>query len=78
MKKDKEGFEKEIISTYLKNRVKKYDPYFELPVQFYRIPEDAGMAFMTESCNGFCPECEKMLQCETYKETKDAWDRFCS
>lgn len=78
MRKDKERLENEILSTYLNNRLKKYDQYFELPVHFYKIPEEQGFPFMSDACNGFCPECEKMLQCETYKETKDAWDRFCS
>lgn len=35
----------------------------------------ASMDFADE-CDGFCPECLIILQCEVYQEMKDAWDSF--
>jgi hypothetical protein len=35
-------------------------------------------AFLNHSCDGFCLECEFMLDCEVYEVTKDEWEGFYS
>lgn len=78
MEKNRENFEREILKVYIDNQVRKYEQYFSLPLKFYQISEEMAFSIAQENCNGFCPECDQMLKCEVYKETKDAWDRFCS
>lgn len=29
-----------------------------------------------DGCDGFCPECSRMIRCDAYNELKDEWDSF--
>lgn len=78
MNKHREYFEQEIIKAYLNKQTQKYEPYFSLPMQFHQISMEMAFSIIQESCNGFCPECRMMSECEVYLETKEEWDRFCS
>ncbi|GBE31131.1 hypothetical protein BMS3Bbin05_00028 [bacterium BMS3Bbin05] len=37
-----------------------------------------GFSYTEDSCDGFCPECPNVLNCETYEKIKDGWRLFYS
>jgi hypothetical protein len=62
------------LSYEVKNRVEKFEQYFNDPEQFNKIFTELGFTYVKDGCDGFCPECEQMLKCEVYKEIKDEWE----
>ncbi len=42
-------------------------PYIEL-----------GYVYSGSGCDGFCPECRQIEQCEAYEDIKDGWRLFYS
>ncbi|MBM4135818.1 MAG: hypothetical protein FJ241_03195 [Nitrospira sp.] len=70
----KGNLDKEKLRTQFKNRVEKFDKYFNDPEQFHKIFTELGFIYVEDGCDGFCPECEQMPKCETYKEIKDEWE----
>ncbi len=66
------------LSSEFKDRVGKFEQYFNDPEQFNKIFTELGFTYVDDGCDGFCPECEQMLKCEAYKELKDDWEWFYS
>jgi hypothetical protein len=62
------------LSSEFKDRVEKFDKYFNDPEQFNKIFTELGFTYVEDGCDGFCPECEQMTKCKTYKEIKDDWE----
>lgn len=62
--------EKELI---FKERIKKFDEYFNDPEQYHKIFSELGFTWVDDGCNGFCPECEQKEDCAVYPELKDEW-----
>ena len=61
------------LSSEVKNRVEKFEQYFNDPEQFNKIFTELGFTYVEDGCDGFCPECEQMMKCKVYKEIKDEW-----
>ncbi len=76
--KDNKSIHNENLSSEFKKRVEKFERYYDDPEQHHKIYEELGFMYVDDGCDGFCPECEKMLKCEIYKEIKDDWERFYS
>lgn len=74
----KDDLDKEALKVYFRGTVKKFERCFDDPEQFHKIFTELGFSYVEDGCDGFCPECEQMLKCEVYKETKDVWYGFYS
>ncbi len=86
----KDDFDKKVLRAYLRGTVEKLEQYFnDLGIESYRseqlhkIFKEPGFTrlgrrsrYVDAGCDGFCPECEQMLRCESYKEMKDEWEWF--
>jgi len=57
-----------------KERVKKFSQYYNNPKEFHKIFTELGFSYVNDGCDGFCPECEKKDNCETYLEIKDEFE----
>jgi len=57
-----------------KERVKKFDQYYNNPKEFHKIFTELGFSYVDDGCDGYCPECEKKDDCETYLEIKDDFE----
>jgi len=69
---------KKALRRHFKDRVEKFDKYFNDPEQFNKIFTELGFTYVEDGCDGFCPECEQMMKCEVYKEIKGEWEWFYS
>lgn len=50
---------------------------FELPGEIVKAKDNFDFRCDDDdSCDGFCPECNLMIKCETYIELKDEWESF--
>lgn len=67
---------KEALRAYFRDTVEKFDQYFNDPKQIHKIFTELGFTYVDDGCDGFCPDCERMLKCEVYKEIKDEWEGF--
>lgn len=74
----KENRYKDALKKYYKNIIRQFDAYSIDPDDFNRIFTELWFTHVEEGCEGFCLECEKILECETYKEFKGDWDSLCS
>ena len=72
----KNNFGKEALKAYFKDTVEKFEQYWNDPEQFNKIFTELGFTYVDDGCDGFWPECEKMMKCAVYKELKPEWDRF--
>ncbi len=70
--------DKEILRTYFRDTVEKFEKYYDDPEQHHKIFEELGFTLVEDGCDGFCPECEQMLKCEVYNENKKDWDGMYS
>lgn len=70
----KGNLDKRKLRAQFKDKVEKFEQYFNDPEQFNKIFTELGFTYVEDSCEGFCPECEQMLKCEVYKEIKDEWE----
>lgn len=75
MKKD--NFE-DAIREYRKKAIEKFENDARNSKEFKTIPADAGLSYVIEGCDGFCPECDLVLTCETYEKIKETWRLFYS
>lgn len=74
----KDDLDKEALKVYFRETVEKFERYFDDPEQFHKIFSELGFTYVEDGCDGFCPECEQMIKCEVYKETKEEWEGFYS
>lgn len=44
------------------------------PEEYLDVFGEFDFICIDEECTFFCPECRNMLQCETYREVKEAWE----
>ena len=68
--------DKEAMLTEFQGRVKKFEQYHVDPEQFHKIFTELGFAYVDDGCDGFCPECERKMRCEVYRELKNGWERI--
>lgn len=61
----KGNLNKEKLQAQFKDRVEKFEQYFNDPEQFHKIFTELGFIYVNDGCDDFCPECE------VYKEIKD-------
>ena len=71
-------YKREASEIYFKKTVEKFERYYNDPEQFHKIFTELGFNYVEDGCDGFCPECEQMLECEAYKEIKVEWEGFYS
>jgi hypothetical protein len=64
------------LRTKFRDRVEKFEQYFGDADQHHKIFTELGFAYVDDGCDGFCPECERMLKCEVYPELREGWERF--
>lgn len=74
--KTQENHTEQTVRASFKDRVKKFDEYFNDPEQFNKIFTELGFIYVNDGCDGFCPECKQMKTCEVYKEIKDGWEEL--
>ena len=70
----KSNLDKGKLSAHFKDKVEKFEQYYDDTEQFHKIFTELGFTYVDDGCDGFCPECEQMLKCEVYKEIKDEWE----
>ncbi len=59
--------------AYFRDIIKKIEENFE---EFDEFCAESDFPCIEDTCDGFCPECEQMLKCETYKEIEGEWEWF--
>lgn len=74
----KSNLYKRKLRAQFKDRVEKFEQYFNDPEQFNKIFTELGFTYFEDGCDSFCPECEQMLKCKVYKEIKVKWEWFYS
>ncbi len=72
----KKKHNKETIQAYFNETVEKFEQCWNNPDQFSNIFTELGFTYVDDGCDGFCPECEKMMKCKAYKELNPEWDKF--
>lgn len=68
----KNKFEKDALSDYIENQVRKFDQYSDALEQIHRIFAQSNFPNIPDICDGFCPECELILECDGYDE--EEWE----
>ncbi len=67
----RDNIEKEMIKKRVHKAAKNFNESFNDPLKFNKIYKELGFSYGDDSCNGYCPECEKMYRCDIYKEIRD-------
>ncbi|UCG77227.1 MAG: hypothetical protein JSV21_06425 [Nitrospirota bacterium] len=73
----KKEFE-EALKEYQQKELERFDSSCRLTREYKTLPTESGFSFVVEGCDGFCPECQLVLKCETYDKIKDTWRMFYS
>lgn len=70
-------FDNEILRAYVRGVFSQNLEYAPDAEQLRKICSEHGLSYVDHtSCDGFCPECGQMFNCEAYEEIKDEWDGF--
>ena len=59
--------------AYFKDTVEKSEECCE---ELDQVCAECDFLCVEDICNGFCPECERMLRCDIYEEIKGEWEWF--
>ncbi|GJQ24642.1 MAG: hypothetical protein HRU72_02930 [Planctomycetia bacterium] len=70
----KNNHEKEALENHFHEILEKFEKYYNDPDQHHKIFTELGFAYLGDSCDGFCPECEQKSDCEVYEDLKDEWE----
>ena len=74
----KDNPEEDALKEYFESQVKKFEHYSDNLKELRKIFAELGFPNVEDICDGFCPECVRMLECEVYEMIKDEWDRIYS
>ncbi|MBI5408488.1 MAG: hypothetical protein HZA14_03890 [Nitrospirae bacterium] len=70
-------FNNEVLKAYVRGIFSKYENCLLGDGQLQEIMEDHGFDYIDHNCcDGFCPDCGRMLNCEAYEELKEEWEGF--
>ena len=70
----KDNFNNDELIADFKERVEKFEEYFNDPDQKHKIFTELGFTYVDDGCDGFCPKCEQKNICKVYPDLKDEWD----
>jgi len=71
------NIDNKIISAYVRGVFNQYRERVCNTEQFQEICAEHGVVYVDHTCcDGFCPECVQIINCEAYEEMKDEWDGF--
>lgn len=70
----KDNFDNDELIADFKERVEKFEEYYNDPDQKHKIFTELGFTYVDDGCDGFCPECEQKNICSVYPDLKDEWD----
>lgn len=68
--------EEDALREYLENQVKKFEQHSYYLEKFRKILAVPDHTYFEDMCDGFCPECIWMSECEVYEMIEDEWDGF--
>ena len=66
------------LKEYRRKAIEKFENTAMTCKEFKTLPTEDGLSYVIEGCDGFCPECEVVLTCETYEKIKETWRLFYS
>lgn len=70
----KDYWDKEALRAHFRDRIEKFERYSNDRELLHRIFNGHGFSCADDGCDGFCPECRRMLKCKVYEEIKSEWE----
>ena len=73
------NFNREVQKAYIRGILHERKNCLDISSQLHEILAEHGIEYVDHTnCDGFCPDCGQILNCEAYKEVKGEWDGFYS
>jgi len=70
-------FDGEILGAYVRGVLSQHRESASRTEQLQKICDEHGFGYVDHTCcDGFCPECGQMFNCEAYEEIRDEWEGF--